>query len=48
MLKLIIKEKGRVLNLQGMLPVKTPVAVRMSPKDLSGIVSFLNANGVGN
>lgn len=46
MLKLIIKQKGLLLNLPEMPPVRTPAVIRISPKNLRGVMSYLNMHGV--
>jgi len=46
MLKLIIKEKGMLLNLPEIEPIRTPAVIRISPKNLKGVMSYLNTHGV--
>ena len=48
MLKLIIKEKGLLLNLPEMPIVRTPAVIGKSPKKLKGVMSYLNTHGVEN
>ena len=46
MLKLIIKQKGLLLNLPGISEIRTPAEVRIPFKALNEVISYLNANGV--
>ncbi len=46
MLKLIISQKGLLLNLPGTAPTRTPAEIRISPENLNEAISYLEVSGV--
>lgn len=48
MIKLIIKERGYILNLRGMSPIRTPAKIDVTRSDLNYIITELRRMGIQN